>query len=61
MTAVSPGTIRLNINVDQKLHNAFKGAAALQGKRMTDLLVEFMQQYVREHMPAGLPRKGGKK
>jgi len=61
MTEPPRGTIRLNINVDEKLHTSFKVVAAMQGKRMTDLLLDYMQQYVREHMPAGLPRKGGKK
>jgi ParG len=61
MTESPAGTIRLNINVDEKLHGAFKAVAALQGKRMTDLLLEFMEQYVHTHLPSGLPCKGGKK
>jgi hypothetical protein len=51
----------MNLNVDEKLHGAFKAAAALKGTRMSDVLIEFMEQYVREHMPKGFSRKGSKK
>lgn len=61
MTVPPQGSVRLNINVDEKLHSAFKAAAALDGKRMTDLLIEFVEEYVREHMPSQVPRKGRKK
>lgn len=61
MTIPPQGNVRLNVNIDEKLHSAFKAAAALEGKRMTDLLIEFVERYVREHMPSGLPRKGRKK
>ena len=60
MTALPKKVLRLNVNLDQKLHFAFKAAAALQGRRMTDLIVEFIEKYVREHS-SGLPRKGMKK
>ncbi len=54
-----PKVIRMNLNVDANLHNAFKVATVMQGKPMTDVIVEFMQQYVQKHYPAGLePKKG---
>ncbi len=60
MTVMPPKVLRLNVNLDEKLHAAFKAAAALEGRRMTDLIVEFIEQYLREHSP-GLPRKGMKR
>jgi uncharacterized protein (DUF1778 family) len=60
--AVPPkGTVRMNIHVEENLHKAFKAAAALQGKRMTDVVIAFIKGYVREHMPSELPRKASKK
>ena len=50
-------TKRMNLNVELSLHNAFKTATAAQGKNMTDVLIEFIQQYVAKNYPAGL-RKG---
>lgn len=44
---------RMNINIETGLHDAFKAATALQGKRMTDVLLEFIQKYVRENQPGG--------
>ncbi len=61
MTVPPQGSVRLNINVEEKLHSAFKAVAALEGKRMTDVLLEFIERYVREHMPSGLPQKGRRK
>ena len=58
MTELPQGTVRLNINIDTELHTAFKAAAALERKRMTDLLVEFIQAYVREHSTGKRRRKG---
>jgi hypothetical protein len=58
MTKPTEGTIRLNVNVEESVHSAFKAACALQGKRMTELLIKFMKQYVQEHPLSG-PRKGG--
>jgi hypothetical protein len=60
MTVPPQGTVRLNIHIEEKLHSAFKAVTALEGKRMTDVLLEFIERYVREHMPSGLPRKGRK-
>jgi predicted HicB family RNase H-like nuclease len=47
---------RLNLNVPIELHNAFKVSTAAQGKNMTDILIEFIQQYVHENYPKGLKR-----
>lgn len=63
MKATEPGTKqtkRMNLNVDAKLHNAFKIAAVMQGRDMTEVLIEFIKQYVQKHYPQGLeqPKKG---
>lgn len=41
-----PEEKRMNLNIPLALHNAFKAATAAQGKNMTDVLAEFIQQYV---------------
>ena len=37
---------RLNINIEVNLHNAFKAAAAAQGENMTDVLLQYIRDYV---------------
>ena len=39
----------MNLNVPIELHNSFKSATASQGKNMTDVLLEFIQEYVDDH------------
>jgi hypothetical protein len=41
--------VRMNVNVEEPLHHAFKAATAAQGKNMTDVLLEFIEQYVSQH------------
>jgi len=36
----------MNLNVPIELHNAFKSTTAAEGKNMTDVLLEFIQDYV---------------
>ena len=40
------GIKRLNINLDLRLHNAFKAATAARGENMTDVLLKFIEDYV---------------
>ncbi len=40
---------RMNLNVEVSLHDSFKAAAAAQGKNMTDILVEFIEEYVKKY------------
>jgi hypothetical protein len=40
---------RMNLNVEVHLHDAFKAATAAQGKNMTDVLLEFIEQYVQKN------------
>lgn len=39
----------MNLNVPVELHNSFKSITAAQGENMTDVLIEFIQQYVDRH------------
>ncbi len=41
-----PKVKRMNLNVEAPLHDAFKAATAAQGQNMTDVLLEFIRQYV---------------
>jgi ParG len=50
----------MNINVDVKLHDAFKAATAAQGEKMTDVLLRFIQEYVKKNQPRAVPDKGGR-
>jgi hypothetical protein len=52
---------RMNINVEASLHAAFKSATAARSENMTDILLEFIEEYVRKHTPATLkPAKKGR-
>ena len=48
----------MNLNVPLELHNAFKAATAAQGVNMTDTLMEFIHQYVAEHVETSKKPKG---
>lgn len=37
---------KLNVNLPISLHNAFKAATAARGENMTDVLVEFIRNYI---------------
>ncbi len=44
-----PKVKRMNINVEVSLHDAFKAATAAQGENMTDVLMQFIQEYVKKY------------
>jgi hypothetical protein len=44
---------RMNLNVPVELHNRFKSVTAAQGQNMTDVLLEFIQAYVKKNSPKG--------
>jgi hypothetical protein len=48
---------RMNVNVEISLHDAFKAATAAKGENMTDVLMEFIQNYVAKNGLA-LKQKG---
>ena len=39
----------MNLNVPVELHNSFKSITAAQGENMTDVLLQFIQEYVDTH------------
>jgi len=47
----SKGIKRMNLNVPIELHNRFKSVTAAQGQNMTDVLLEFIQNYIAKHSP----------
>ena len=52
------GFKKMNLNVEMKLHNDFKAVTATQGKSMTDVLLEFIRDYVQKHRPQERRPKG---
>jgi hypothetical protein len=48
---------RMNLNVPLELHNTFKSITAAQGQNMTDVLLEFIQNYIAKHSPPKGRRK----
>jgi metal-responsive CopG/Arc/MetJ family transcriptional regulator len=57
MPKSEPKVKRMNMNLPSDLHDAFKAATAAQGQNMTDVLMQFIQDYVQKHLPQQL-RKG---
>jgi hypothetical protein len=49
---------RMNLNVPVELHNNFKAVTASQGLNMTDVLMEFIQNYVSKNSPSSKQPKG---
>ena len=49
----------MNLNVPIDLHNNFKSITAAQGLNMTDVLLEFIQEYVEKH--GATPARKGKR
>ncbi len=49
---------RMNLNVPVKLHNSFKSVTASEGENMTDVLLKFIEDYIRRHSPAAKKSKG---
>ena len=48
----------MNLNVPVKLHNTFKSVTAAEGENMTDVLLEFIEGYIRRHSPMTRKPKG---
>ena len=52
-----PQVKRMNLNVPVELHNSFKSSTAANGQNMTDVLLEFIQQYVSKQSPKAKRRR----
>ena len=48
---------RMNLNVPLELHNSFKSVTAAQGQNMTDVLMEFIKNYVAKYSPKPTGRR----
>ena len=59
--AEQPKVKRMNLNVPIELHNNFKAVTAAQGLNMTDVLMEFIAQYVSDHGQSTKQPKGRRK
>lgn len=40
--------VRMNFEVSEKLRNQFKGKVVTQGKKVKDVLAEFMRDYIKK-------------
>ncbi len=49
----------MSLAIHPDLHDAFKKAAASEGKKMTHVLIEFIKRYVKQHASAARPAKKG--
>jgi hypothetical protein len=47
---------RMNLNLDANKHNAFKAATAAQGQNMTDVIIQFIEDYIKKN--GVQPKKG---
>jgi len=52
---------RMSLIIDPDLHHAFKLITTAQGKEMSQVLIQFIKDYVEKHAPAvRLSKKGGR-
>jgi hypothetical protein len=47
----------MSLIIKPELHRAFKMACAAEGKEMSEVLIAYIKQFVKEHLPAGRPSK----
>ena len=52
---------RMNLNVPEVLHNQFKISTVIQGRDMSEVLIEYIEQYVEKHYPKNLNVKKGRR
>lgn len=50
----------MSIIIPPALHRQFKTATAAEGQEMTQVLLQFIQEYVEQHLPSALKKKGGR-
>ncbi len=49
MKETEPRVKRMNLNVPVDLHDAFKAAVAARGENMTNILMAFIEDYVKKN------------
>lgn len=47
---------RVNMNIPRELHDKFKAACAVRGENITDILLKYIEEYVRKY--GVQPKKG---
>ena len=52
---------RMNVNIPLELHNSFKSITAAKGVNMTDVLIQFINEYVDIHSTPKPKPKGRRK
>ena len=51
----------MSLIIDPQVHHAFKLATAVEGKEMSEVLIQFIKEYVQKHPVVVRPaRKGGR-
>ena len=53
-----PKPKRMNLNVPVELHNTFKSLTAAEGKNMTDVILKWIEDYVKDNSPKSKRRRG---
>ena len=52
----------MSLIIPPDLHRQFKIATAAEGKQMTEVLLDFVREYVKKNLPGSLAaKKGGRK
>ena len=49
----------MSLIISPELHRAFKTACADEGKEMSEVLIQFITNYVQKHAPTVRPSKKG--
>jgi len=60
MVVTEQRTVAVKTFVSEELRNSFKAACAKEGRNMSDVLAEFVEQYVNEREKLPTPSSGGK-
>ena len=47
----------MNLNVPVELHNTFKSLTAAQGHNMTDVILKWIEDYVKDNSPKSKGRR----
>ncbi len=54
---LKPGLKKMNLNLPEGVHNAFKAVTAGQGKSMSKVLEAFIRDYIRRHERHGQKKR----
>ena len=56
-----PRQKRINVNLDSTVHDRFKAAVSVHGKKMTEVLVDFIQRYIQKAEKDAVKGAGSRK